>query len=54
MTERVSRITAEGFSNTIDGFAKRKLTEVAHTCKITTQVQQFEDILAWEPSALNL
>lgn len=45
---------AQGFSNAIGGIAKRKLTEVACTCKITAQVQQFEDILTWEPSGLNL
>lgn len=54
MTERDSQTTAQRFSNTVVGFAKRKLTEVAHTCKITAQVQQFQDILTWEPSALDL
>jgi len=54
VTERDGQNTAQGFSNATAVFAKRKQTEVAHVFKITAQVQQLEDILTWQPSALSL
>lgn len=54
VTERASQIRTQGFSNTVGSIAKRKVMEVARTCKITAQVQQLENTLTWELSALNL